>query len=92
MINTRDDWGRSMANFELGFDPRGPTGIPGPMAQHLAHLERPRIGEQSAFVNLGTYRTWLFWPPFARVAVNVFWGFDSDGKLIEVHVVKIALI
>jgi len=92
MINNRDDWGRSMVNYELGFEPSNPTGIWGLMPQNMAHLNQPRVGVQSAFVNMGTYRTWLFWPPFAKVEVNVFWGFDADGKLIEVHVDKIGMI
>ena len=42
------------------------------------------VGVNSIRVHLGDY--WTF--PFFRTSVTAFWGFDEDGKLIEIWVWK----
>jgi len=43
------------------------------------------IGEKHIYSYMGTSRVALIVP----VLVSVYWGFDEDGKLIDVYVVKI---
>ena len=43
------------------------------------------IGEKHIQADIGTYRAMLIFP----MSVTVYWGFDGDGKLIDVCVVKI---
>ena len=83
LINSRNDWINPMVNRDFGFNPLSPW-------SEREFLHHHRRGEKFATVHLGQYRTWLFWPPFVDVGVGIAWIFDSDGKLIEVFINKIA--
>jgi len=49
------------------------------------------IGEMSVRTRLGSYRAWHHWFPLMEWDVTVFWGFDVDGNLIEVHIRKLSM-
>ena len=83
IIESRDDWGIANVDYERGFSPYSFRGPP-PVGQP----DIPRIGEKSIIVNIGSYRAWYGW--FLHTGVSVSWGFDADGKLIEVHVRKVS--
>jgi|GEM_PF-794560 len=80
-IESRRGWEVRYINFEGGYLHPGPR-IPGwPTAQSGASI----IGEQSVRI----YRNYrAFYKLFLSAAVNIYWGFDADGRLIEVHVNK----
>ena len=77
VIESRNDWDVRYINLNEGFQ-LGPPNI-------------TVIGEMSIRVHLGTYRAWHKWFPLMEWAVDVFWGFDEDGRLIEVHIRKIGM-
>lgn len=85
-IESRDGWDIRRTDFERGF-------IPGSVARPPLELNPNTtvIGEMSVWVNLGTYRVWYKWFPFMEWDVDVFWGFDADGGLIEVYVRKLGM-
>lgn len=78
IAGSRDDWDIRHINLGRGFQ-LGPPNI-------------TVIGEMSARVHLGTYFAWYKWFPLMEWAVDVFWGFDEDGRLIEVHIQKLGMI
>jgi len=77
-------WHISRVSYELGFPhPRPHTIIPIPEDSFFV------VGEKSI---IGDTRYWPahLLPPglFMEAIVSIFWGFDEDGKLIEVYVWK----
>jgi ABC-type glycerol-3-phosphate transport system permease component len=75
-IMERNGYGSLHVNLNSGF--RTP-----PPSPHDA-----RIGVMSASIGMGNYYlTWYRW--FHTTEVGVFWGFDEDGKLIDVYVRKV---
>jgi len=65
---------------------RGYKPVPSELGFYRQELgESPRtVGVSSIKVQLGDY--WVV--PFVTTSVDAFWGFDSDGRLIEVWVWK----
>lgn len=83
IVESRDDWRVHYISYEWGFmHPRhgARDGWPTSRSGH------PIIGEQSIRVHAGMYRAW--YKLFFNTFVGVFWGFDEDGKLIEIFVWK----
>jgi len=84
LIASKERWNTYSINYESGFvhphlrdDPKWPTStISGNSV----------IGEKSIRVHIGTYRA--FYKLFFETYVDVLWGFNQDGELIEVFVWK----
>jgi len=85
LLENHRNWDIRWINYERGFPhPRPHTLVPRPD-------ERPFIvGDKSIRVDAGR-----FWPAdtpiigfFMETIVSIFWGFDEDGRLIEVYVWK----
>ena len=69
-------YGRLYVNLSNGFRPPPPS------------FYDARIGVMSARTGWSFYYlTWYRW--FHTTEVNINWGFDEDGKLIDVYVRKI---
>ena len=77
IVESREDWDVRHISLERGFRLEAPG--------------FPVIGEMSVRVHLGTYRAWHKWFPLMEWAVDVFWGFDGNGELIEVHIRKLGM-
>ena len=77
IVESREDWYVRHISFERGFQLEAPG--------------FPVIGEMSVRVHLGTYRTWHKWFPLMEWDVDIFWGFDMNGRLIEVHIRKLGM-
>ena len=76
-IMERNGYGRLNVNFNSGFPAPPPREYP-----------NARIGVMSASIGMGNYYlTWYRW--FHTTEVGVRWGFDEDGKLIDVYVRKV---
>jgi len=84
VIERREGWDVRRIDFERGF-------IPGSSARPAQGLNSNVVGEMAVWVHLGTYHAWHTWPPFIEQVVDVFWGFDVDGNLIEVYVRKLGM-
>lgn len=84
VVESREDLTHMRVDFERGFSPLTTT-RPNIEINPGIHV----IGEMAVVANMGTYRSLdsLFF--LHRVDVNVFWGFDKDGNLIDVHILKI---
>ena len=80
-IMERNGYGRLNVR-DFGFSPIT-TAAPPPQGQP----DVPRIGVKSASIGMGRYLAWYRWFHFTEVGVR--WGFDEDGKLIDVHVRKV---
>ena len=81
-IMERNGYGRLNIR-DFGFSPIT-SAAPPPLGQP----DVPRVGVQSAGIGMGNYHlTWYRW--FHTTEVGVSWGFDEDGKLIDVHVRKL---
>jgi len=81
-------WEIHFISRERGFRHPNPQFIPGQFTEE--ELRYPiDIGEQSIIVFAGRYRTWYKFLFIVPTDVTIFWGFDANGKLIEVHVAKI---
>ena len=85
LINSSDDWGSAHVR-DFGLDPKYPTG------PRRTHLEIPRIGEKTVSTNIGSYHSLRDVFFLMRVGVSVFWVFDSDNNLIEVHIWRVGHI
>jgi hypothetical protein len=87
LTEIREDWRVRRIDLERGF-------IPGTFGRAPSEPD-PNIiviGEKSIIVSMGTYRAWYKWVPFLLDwNVSVFWGFDKDGKLIDVQVQKLGM-
>ena len=77
VIESRPNWDVRHINYERGFQ-IGPPDI-------------TIIGEMSVSIHLGIYRAWHTWPPFLEQVVDIFFGFDVDGNLVEVYVRKLGM-
>jgi len=85
VIEGREDWGVRYIARDGGFvhphlrgeDHGWPTVRPG---------SNVIVGQQSIRVNVGAYQAW--YKLFFVTHVDVFWGFDEDGYLIEIYVWK----
>ena len=84
VIESRNDWESPNINRSLGFAPLSP-GRRGPPPDGQPDLFR--IGEMSVSSYMGSYRNWFL---FLVTDVSIFWGFDADGKLIEVYIWKVS--
>jgi hypothetical protein len=75
-IESQDKWGKPYINYEHGYplDDRGIVSYSGNII----------VGEQSIDVVIGEYKTWLI----VGICVDVFWGFDEGGKLVDLGVRK----
>jgi len=83
-IMERNGYGRLNIR-DFGFSPRTTAA---PWSPESGIPDVPRIGVMSANFFMGNYYlTWYRW--FHTTEVIVSWGFDEDGKLIDVHVRKI---
>jgi len=88
IIEHRNDFGAIRVNLERGFTPTTP-GAGWPMLDGQPNA--PIIGEMFISAGMGSYRAWYKWFPFMEWSVDVFWGFDTDGKLIEVQIRMIGM-
>jgi hypothetical protein len=73
VIKNKKEWEIMYISYEQGFVH--------PYRYHLA--DDYVVGEKSIRVFFGRYN-FLFIP----MSVSAFWGFDEEGKLIEIYVVK----
>jgi hypothetical protein len=83
VIESRDDWGNPHISLTSGFRLTTVPFAGWPMVD--GELDIPIIGEKHIRVDMGNYRNWFL---FIVVDVTVFWGFDGDGNLIDVHICK----
>ena len=84
ILEERDEFKHIHVDFENGFSLSGHS--PPPREGRVSNV--PRVGEMHVRVPLGGYRVWYVMLFLADVRVSAAWGFDSDGKLIEIHVDK----
>ena len=84
VIERRDDWGEPIVSYEFGFAPLSP-GRRRPLPAELGLPDLPRVGKMSISSYMGNYRNWFM---LLVVDVTIFWAFDEDGKLIDVHIWK----
>lgn len=86
-IDSRSDWEIGFICHERGFRHPNPGFIPGQFTDE--ELRNPIvIGNQSIRVFAGRYLAWYKLMFLVPTDVSIFWGFDEDGKLIEIHVWK----
>ena len=81
IVEGRDDWGEAYIDFEKGFltsTSRRPT-IEEQFSSYV-------IGEMTVSVNLGGFHAWYIVFGVPRVSTSARWGFDADGRLIEVFI------
>jgi len=84
VVESREDWRVHYISYDGGFPhPRLHGENHGWPTTRSGH---PIIGEQSIRVHAGIYRAW--YKLFFNTFVDVLWGFDEDGKLIEIFVWK----
>jgi len=79
-------WGSPGVSFDYGFAQISP-GSRRPPPAHLGFPDHPRVGVMSVSSYMGSYRNWFM---FFVTSVTVFWGFDEDGKLIDVYIWKVS--
>jgi len=84
IIENRGDWGTHSVDLERGFIPG--SGARPPLEPDLRITV---IGDMSIRVRIGGYRAWYKMLFLSVTDIGVFWGFDEDGNLIDVHVRKI---
>jgi len=83
VIEGREDWRVHYIDQRSGFvHPR----LRGEDHGWPTDRNRPIIGNQSIRANVGAYQAW--YKMFFVTHVDVFWGFDEDGYLIEIYVWK----
>jgi len=82
-IESRKNWRIRHINRERGFLRPG-RAVPGwPIYQSSG---QNIVGEKSIRVFAGNYQAWY---KINRITwVDIFWGFDKDGKLVEIYVWK----
>ena len=85
VINNKDDWGSANLR-DYGLYPAYPT------EPYMEDRERPRIGEKTVSTNIGSYRSLRDVFFLMRVGVAIFWVFDAEDILIDVHVWKVGNI
>ena len=81
VVESRRGWVVRHISFEHGFRHPDPRNSGWPILQSGPLI----IGEKSVRVNC-SYRA--FYKLFTRTIVDIFWGFDMHGNLIEVYVNK----
>ena len=85
VIDSRDDFSWNGHVSEHGFSTRT-FSRPPPSSSGIPDV--PRIGEKSIRVRLGNYQSWYSSLIGLSTNVYVHWGFDGDGKLIAVGVIR----
>ena len=88
IINNKDDWRTVDRILGFGFAPLSPR--QGPPAEHLSLPDLPRVGVQSVSTFLGFYNSWYRFFGLLTTSVDVFWGFNEDGELIDVFIWKVS--
>jgi len=84
ILESREDFGLLHINLERGFTSNSPWSLVD--GQPVAPSP---IGEMHVSTGLGIYRAWYKWfPLILEWSVGVSWGFDENGQLIEVQIVK----
>jgi hypothetical protein len=83
-IENKDDWGEPRIRLTRGFHVPTTPFAGWPMVD--GELQIPIIGDKHVRVDMDNYRNWFV---FLVMDTTVFWGFDGDGKLIEIHVRKV---
>ncbi|MCL2578346.1 MAG: hypothetical protein FWE27_09950 [Defluviitaleaceae bacterium] len=79
LINNRNDW-KSANLRDYGLYPAYPT------EPYMENRERPRIGEKTVSTNVGTYRSLRDFLFLMEIHVAIFWVFDANDVLIDVHI------
>ena len=87
VIENNGRWGSPAINRESGFaHPRGI--IPGEWPVDGLLTKASIIGYKSIRTSAERYNLWNIMGSSMPVSTRIFWGFDEDGKLIEVYVEK----
>ena len=94
-LRSKREWTVDYINYEMGYAHPGKPipgwpvitrTIPGPDGP-ITTRGTSIIGDKSIRGYLGEYSAW--YTLGFHTTVSVFWGFDGDGKLIEVYVWKV---
>ena len=86
-IDSQRNWELLSISRERGFRHPNPAFIPRQFTEE--ELRYPiDIGEKSIIVHVEPYRAWYKFLFIVPTHAAIFFGFDADGKLIDVHVWK----
>ena len=85
IINSKDEWGSANLR-DYGLYPANPT------EPYMEDRERTRIGEKTVGTHVGRYRSLRSFFFLSEVGVAIFWAFDANDALIDVHIWKVASI
>jgi hypothetical protein len=83
-IESREDWGLSDVDKEVGIILRTPHIRPDLNSHDISYF----VGEMSVGASLGGYHAWYVMLGAPRVYVSARWGFDAMGNLVDVRVWK----